>query len=280
MVYSEFLPSNAVKRDFLALIAVVAVFVAGGMILLQSKILPEERAGDFRTFQNITLQSQVQVIRQPAPGDNTYVYAINDVARQSWDIAQADDRVKEILAGSKDRAITAAAVQPTAFVNPDGSVSHSNAGQVILTSNLQLVDGRPYTGAGFDALEGRQGQSRQQIWNVFVDLDSKKVTQIQGDQERVMSETLHKDIVYGGMNMYMPNVAEAKAGSTIRWVNDSSVQHNVVGTYRTASGEQKIDSGFFGSDEDWKHTFAEKGSFEYHCTIHAEEGMKGTILVS
>ncbi|MEO9296201.1 MAG: plastocyanin/azurin family copper-binding protein [Nitrososphaera sp.] len=268
------------KKDLLALVAVVAAFVAGGTILLQSKILPEDRAQDFRTFQNITLQSQVQVIRQPAPGDNTYVYAINDVARQSWDFAQADSRVKEILAGSKDRAITAAAVQPTAFVNPDGSISHSSAGQVIITSNLQLVDGRPYTGAGFDALEGKQGQSRQQIWNVFVDLDQKKVTGIQSEQERVMSETLHKDIIYGGMNMYMPNVVQAKAGDTIRWVNDSSVPHNVVGTYKTASGEQKIDSGFFEANEDWQHAFPEKGSFEYHCTIHAEEGMKGTILIS
>ena len=269
-----------VRRDFLALAVVVAVFVAGGMILLQSKILPEDRAQDFNALQNMTLQTQVQVIRQPTPGDNTYVYAINDVAKQSWDIAQADGRIQQILAGSKDRAITGAAVQPSAFVNPDGSVSHSSAGQVILTSNLQLVDGRPYTGSSFDSLDGRQGQSRQQIWNVFVDLDQKKVTGIQSEQERVMSETLHKNIVYGGMNMYMPNVAEAKAGSTVSWVNESSVPHNVVGTYRTASGEQKIDSGFFGSNEDWQHTFAEKGSFEYHCTIHSEEGMKGTLLIS
>lgn len=269
-----------VRRDFLALAAVVGVFVAGGMILLQSKILPEDNAQDFNALKNMTLQSQVQVIRQPTPGDNTYVYAINDVARQSWEIAQADSRVKEILADSKDRAITAAAVQPTAFVNPDGSVLHSSAGQVIMTSNLQLVDGRPYTGASFDSLDGRQGQSRQQIWNVFVDLDQKKVTGIQSEQERVMTETLQKDIVFGGMNMYMPNAAQAKAGSTVRWVNESSVPHNVVGTYKTASGEQNIDSGFFGAGEDWQHTFAEKGSFEYHCTIHSEEGMKGTIVIS
>jgi plastocyanin len=270
-----------VRKDFIALAAVVGVFVAGGLILLQSKILPEDNAQDFRSLQNITLQSKVQVIKEPTAQDNTYIYAINEVAKKSWEVAQADSRVKDILDGARGRALTIAAVQPTAFVNPDGTVEHSSAGQVIITSNLQLVDGTPLApGASFDSLDGRQGQSRQQIWNVLVDLDSRKVTDIQGEQERVMTETLAKNVVYGGMNMYMPDMAEAKAGSTIRWVNDSKVPHNVVGTYRTAAGEEKIDSGFFGGGEDWQHTFSKKGVVEYHCTIHSEEGMKGTIVFS
>jgi plastocyanin len=278
---ASFCQCPSVRRDFLALAAVVTVFVAGGIVLLQLKILPEDNAQDFRSLQNITLQSNVQVLKEPTAQDNTYIYAINDVAKKSWEIAQADSRVKEILDGSKGRALTIAAVQPTAFVNPDGTVEHSGAGQVIITSNLQLVDGVPLaSGSNFESLDGRQGQSRQQIWNVFVDLDRQKVTDIQGEQERVMTETLAKNVVYGGMNMYMPDMIEAKAGSTVRWVNDSKVPHNVVGTYRTASGNEKVDSGFFGADEDWQHTFSKKGVFEYHCTIHSEEGMKGTMVFS
>jgi plastocyanin len=269
------------RRDFLGLIVVVAVFVAGGTILMQSKILPEERAQDFRTLENISLQSQLHVIQEPTASDNTYIYAINEVAKESWEIAKQDDMVQAIVDGSKGKAVTIAAVQPTAFVSPDGKVTHSGLGQVIITTNWQAVDGRQYASAkSFSSLDGRQGQSRQQIWNVSVDLDQDKVINIQGDQERIMTETLHTNVVYGGMNMYMPDLAIAKAGSSVRWVNESNIQHNVVGSYKTEAGEEKIDSGFFKANEDWEHTFSEKGTFDYHCTIHSEEGMKGRLVIS
>lgn len=273
------------RKDLLGVIAVVAAFVAGGTILMQSKILPEEHAQDFRTLENISLQSQIQVIQEPTAGDNTYIYAINEVARESWEIAKQDERVKAILAaGAREghRSLTVAAVQPSAFVSPDGKVTHSGSGHVIITENSQFVDGRPYSKArSFSSLDGRQGQARQQIWNVFVDLGQRKVTGVQDERERVVTETLRKDIVYGGMNIYLPEAVVAEAGSTIRWVNDSSVPHNVVGTYAKASGgEEKLDSGFFKQNEGWEHTFAEAGTFEYHCTIHSEEGMKGSIVIS
>ncbi|MGI0020438.1 MAG: cupredoxin domain-containing protein [Nitrososphaera sp.] len=269
------------RKDFLGLIAVVAAFVVGGTILMQSKILPEERAQDFRTLENISLQSQIQVIQEPTASDNTYIYAINKVARESWEIAKQDARVQAILDGSNGKALTIAAVQPSAFVSPDGKVTHSGLGQVIITANWQAVDGKQYASAkSFSSLDGRQGQSRQQIWNVAVDIDRDKVISIQGEQERVMTETLRANVVYGGMNIYMPDAAVAKAGSSVRWVNESNVPHNVVGTYKTEAGEEKIDSGFFRANEDWEHTFSEKGTFDYHCTIHSEEGMKGRLVIS
>jgi plastocyanin len=269
------------RRDFLGLIAVVAAFVVGGTILMQSKILPEERAQDFRTLENISLQSKIQVIQEPTASDNTYIYAINEVAKESWEIAKQDARVQTIIDGSKGKALTIAAVQPSAFVNPDGKVTHSGLGQVIITANWQAVDGKQYASAkSFSSLDGRQGQSRQQIWNVAVDIDRDKVISIQSEQERVMTETLHANVVYGGMNMYMPDVAVTKAGSSVRWVNESNIQHNVVGSYKTEAGEEKIDSGFFKANEDWEHTFSEKGTFDYHCTIHSEEGMKGRLVIS
>ena len=269
------------RRDFLGLIAVVAAFVVGGTILMQSKILPEERAQDFRTLENISLQSKIQVIQEPTASDNTYIYAINEVAKESWEIAKQDARVQTIIDGSKGKALTIAAVQPSAFVNPDGKVTHSGLGQVIITANWQAVDGKQYASAkSFSSLDGRQGQSRQQIWNVAVDIDRDKVISIQSEQERVMTETLHANVVYGGMNMYMPDVAVTKAGSSVRWVNESNIQHNVVGSYKTEAGEEKIDSGFFKANEDWEHTFSEKGTFDYHCTIHSEDGMKGRLVIS
>lgn len=270
------------RKDFIGVIAVVAVFVAGGTILMQSKMLPEEHAQDFRTLENISLQSKVKVLQEPTPANNTYIYAINDVAKESWEIAKKDPRVQQIIGEARGgRALTVAAVQPSAFVSLKGKVTHSGLGQVVITQNWQFVDGRPYVQAGFSELDGRQGQSRQKIWNVAVDLERDKVVSIQDEQEHVMTETLRKDIVYGGVNMYLPERVTADAGSTVRWVNESAIKHNVVGVYRTASGaEEKLDSGFFGQNEDWEHTFAEAGTFDYHCTIHSEEGMKGTLTIA
>lgn len=267
------------KREYLALAGVVAIFVAGGTALMQSGLLPEERAQDFRSLESISLESGIRVIQEPTENDNTYIYAINDAAKQAWEIAQADESVKEILGSVKGTAVTIAAVQPTAFVSPDGKVTHSGQGQIIITANWQLVDGRRYAGESFSSLDGRAGESHQKIWNVIVDMDRQRVVNVMAEQERVMRETLAANIVYGGRNMYLPNVVEAKPGSTVRWINESSVQHNVVGTYTTASGATKLDSGFFKSEQSWSHTFDEEGVFEYHCTIHTEEGMKGTLVV-
>ncbi len=267
------------KREFLALAAVVVVFVAGGTALMQSGLLPEERAKDFRSLESISLQSEIQVIQEPTDADNTYIYAINDVARQSWEIAKADAGVKEILNAMRGTALTIAAVQPTAFVSPDGKVTHSGQGQVIIIANWQLVDGRRHAGTSFASLEGKAGEAHQKIWNVFVYLDRQRVSSIAAEQERVMRQTLTTNIVYSGMNMYLPDVVETTPGSTVRWTNESGVPHNVVGTYATASGHTKIDSGFFKADESWAYTFSEEGVFDYHCTIHSEEGMKGRLAV-
>jgi plastocyanin len=265
------------RREFLALAGVVAVFVAGGTILMQSGILPEERAKDFRSLESISLQSEIQVIREPSVADNTYIYAINDAARQSWEIAEGDTRVKEILQSVSGTAVTIAAVQPTAFVNPDGKVTHSGQGQVIITAKWQLVDGRRYSGASFATLDGKVGESRQKIWSVQVDLESQRVVNIASEQERVVREMLAANIVYSGRNMYLPEAVEAKTGSTVRWINNSPVPHNVVGIYTTESGETRIDSGFFRTNESWSYNFGEDGVFDYHCTIHLEEGMKGRL---
>lgn len=171
-------------------------------------------------------------------------------------------------------------MQPTAFVDSEGRVTHSGSGQVIITSNMQLLDGRPYTSKSYSEIAGSEGESRQNIWNVIIDMDRRAVIDIVQERERVMTQTLRDGVVFGGMNMYLPEAVTAEAGSTIRWLNESNLPHNVVGTYATDSGDTKIDSGFFRNNESFQHTFAERGVFEYHCTIHSEEGMKGTVTFS
>lgn len=75
------------KKELLKMAAVVAVFVAGGVALMSSGILPEEKASEFNALSTISLQTENVIIKEPTEGDNTYIYAINSVAKEAWEIA-------------------------------------------------------------------------------------------------------------------------------------------------------------------------------------------------
>ncbi|HEY3094950.1 MAG TPA: hypothetical protein VGJ42_04240 [Nitrososphaera sp.] len=62
------------KKEFLALCGMIAVFLAIGIILI-TKSLPEQGTSNFNALSNMSLQSEIKVIREPTPDDNTYIYA-------------------------------------------------------------------------------------------------------------------------------------------------------------------------------------------------------------
>ncbi len=272
-----------VKRDLLLLVGIISAFLVIGGVLIVTRSLPEEHARDFRSLSagNLTLDSQIIVIREPTPDDNTYIYAINEAAKEALYIAMNDTRVQQMLDQAKGKAVTIAAVQPTLLRTLSGESIHSSGGQVLITVNWQVVDGKAYSdSADFSSLEGKKGESHQQIWNVIVNMDREQVTSI-SESKRVIEETLQRNLVYAGMNMFMPGTVVVDAGTTIRWFNDSNVPHNVVGPFRTdPESTGIIDSGFIERGRSWQYTFEESGVFEYLCTIHIEEGMKGTIIVN
>lgn len=119
--------------------------------------------------------------------------------------------------------------------------------------------------------------------------------------------------------MFMPNAIVVDAGSTVRWINPSNLPHNVVGIFNqttaqdavnstgliidnstdntsnnntnasntqlspqssSSSGAIAIDSGFIQQGQSWQYGFNEPGVFNYLCTIHAEEGMRGTLIIA
>ncbi len=269
------------KKDLLILAGVVAAFVVGGVTLVYSGLLPEQNAKNFNALSNISLNNTNIVIKTPTADDNTYIYAINPAAKQAWEIAKKDSRVQDLLVQNRGSAITIAAVQPNAFVGSDGKIIRSGSGQVIITANKQLIDGQPYTKAeSFSAITGKQGESHQRIWNVLVDMNMQTVIDITGQPERVISEPLRNNIIYTAMNVFLPDAVITLQGSTVKWINISNLPHNVVGKYKSVSGSMTIDSGFFKNSESFQYKFGQKGAFEYHCTIHSEEGMKGRIQVS
>lgn len=281
-----------------------------GAVLISSGVLPEERAREFNPLTDVTIQSDMKVLQEPTLQENVFVYAVNDVAQRGIDIAQSDARVKQILDESKakEAAVTIAAVQPTVMIDrQSGELLHSSAGQVIITANWQMVNGALYSEPkAFDKIANEKIESHQQIWNILVDVDKRQVTQILQQADRAINDTTKPNLVRADVNMFVPNaVIIYDAGSVVRWSNPSNLPHNVVGVFNqtiasnaanttgiipeNSTGNSSntnaetsavaIDSGFIQPNQSWQYRFDKEGIFNYLCTIHSEEGMRGILIV-
>jgi plastocyanin len=308
-------------RSLLPFFVIIGAFLVIGAVLITSGVLPEERAQYFRSLEDVTIATGMKVIKEPTLGDNTFIYAINDVAQRGIDIAQADARVRQILddAKAKQATVTIAAVQPAVMIDrQSGESSHSSAGQVVITSNWQSIGGTAYPEPqSFTAVADQSLESHQQIWHVLVDVDSGQVTQVNQQANRALSDTINPEVVRTEVNMFLPNAIVVDAGSTVRWINPSNLPHNVVGIFNqttaqdavnstgliidnstnninnnntnandtqsspsSSSGVTAIDSSFIQQGQSFQYSFNEAGVFNYLCTIHAEEGMRGTLIIA
>jgi plastocyanin len=80
--------------------------------------------------------------------------------------------------------------------------------------------------------------------------------------------TIHmKDIKFD------PETTSAKAGDTVCWVNDDSVDHDAV-----ADSGASFKSELFGKGQTFTTKVDKAGTVKYECTIHP--GMTGEIDVS
>jgi plastocyanin len=68
---------------------------------------------------------------------------------------------------------------------------------------------------------------------------------------------------------YTPQNVTVKVGQTVRWTNNDTVLHDVVG-----SG---IESEYLQKGETFIYTFEEEGTYQYICTIHP--WMEGEVIV-
>lgn len=68
---------------------------------------------------------------------------------------------------------------------------------------------------------------------------------------------------------YIPQNLTVKVGQTVRWTNNDTVLHDVVG-----SG---IESEYLQKGETFTYTFEEEGTYQYICTIHP--WMEGEVIV-
>jgi plastocyanin len=68
---------------------------------------------------------------------------------------------------------------------------------------------------------------------------------------------------------FSPATVEVERGGTVEWKNDDMVPHTVTAP--------SFDSGSIASDQSWRHTFADAGTFPYVCRFHTH--MTGTVVV-
>ena len=72
-----------------------------------------------------------------------------------------------------------------------------------------------------------------------------------------------------------PDTLRVKVGSTIEWVNEDPVQHNVTSE---PGSPDRLSSGNFGEGHSFRFTVTKAGVIHYKCTNHPAT-MNGTIEV-
>jgi uncharacterized secreted protein with C-terminal beta-propeller domain len=119
-------------RALLPLFVITGAFLVIGAVLIGSGILPEERAQEFRSLTDVSIASDMRVIKEPTLEDNTFIYTVNDIAQRGIDIAQGDTRIIRILneAKAKGATVTIAAVQPTVMMDRQSGERLHTAHQV------------------------------------------------------------------------------------------------------------------------------------------------------
>lgn len=77
-------------------------------------------------------------------------------------------------------------------------------------------------------------------------------------------------------NRFTPADAKVPVGATVVWVNDGGV-HDVTahdGSWSSDDTRSKLQPG-----QSFERTFDQAGTVEYHCALHASQGMAGTLVI-
>lgn len=79
---------------------------------------------------------------------------------------------------------------------------------------------------------------------------------------------------------FAPAEVTIKVGSTVRWTNHDSTEHDVTG--RDKAWQSDGGDGGMPADGVYSKTFDTAGTFDYYCTVHSSGpgvGMSGKIVV-
>jgi len=82
--------------------------------------------------------------------------------------------------------------------------------------------------------------------------------------------TAHTNVDISGF-AFVPSTLTVSVGTTVTWTNNDSSSHTI------ASNDNLFQSGTLAKGATFSHTFGQKGTFNYHCSIHPS--MTGKIIV-
>ena len=71
-----------------------------------------------------------------------------------------------------------------------------------------------------------------------------------------------------GAGFYSPLNLEIPVGSTVTWVNDDSVPHNIQSIDLEGKVTQLFNSPPLNTGDRFEHIFDEEGVFKYYCSFH------------
>jgi hypothetical protein len=179
MVVSHTMMSVVTKksRALIPLFAIIGAFLVTGAVLIGSGILPEEGVREFRSLTDISISTNMEVIKNQHSEIIHSFMPLMMWRNEVLILPKAMQRVKQLLDESKakEAAVTIAAVQPTLMADREnGELLLSTAGQVIITANWQMMDGAFYSEPKNPADCEQKMESHQQIWNILVDVNERQ----------------------------------------------------------------------------------------------------------
>ncbi|WP_428325635.1 cupredoxin domain-containing protein [Nitrosopumilus sp.] len=71
-----------------------------------------------------------------------------------------------------------------------------------------------------------------------------------------------------GAGFYSPLNLEVPIGTTVTWVNDDSVPHNIQSIDVSGKVIQLFNSPPLNTGDRFEHTFEEEGVYKYYCSFH------------
>ena len=70
------------------------------------------------------------------------------------------------------------------------------------------------------------------------------------------------------VGFYLPLNLEIPLGTTVTWVNDDSVQHNIQSQDDSGKVTDIFNSPPLNTGDRFEHTFDKEGVYKYHCSWH------------
>lgn len=78
---------------------------------------------------------------------------------------------------------------------------------------------------------------------------------------------------------FQPETLTIQPGDTVTWENNQDDTHNIMAE-KLPKGAAYFESPMFEKKGDrWSYAFKTPGTYVYHCHPHAENNMRGTVIV-